>query len=97
MAIFVNAQRLQMVQGFTSDHALLKAAILSKGPGPYIPPVFIFGRNFGRNDVGGVLSNMDFMAQYLAGIPGRKNLIWLASRFPIPVGLRYMEGEAALE
>lgn len=86
MAIFVNAMRLQLVQGFTTDHEALKAAILSKGPGPHIPQVLIFGSNLGRNDVGGVLSNMNFMSQYLAGIPGRKNLIWLSSRFPIPVG-----------
>jgi hypothetical protein len=33
-----------------------------------------------------VLSNMKFMAQYLNGIPGRKNLFWLSSEFPIPVG-----------
>ncbi len=85
IAIFVNAMHLELVQGFTSDREVLKAAILAKGPGPHIPLVFTFGRNLGRNDVGGVLSNMNFMAQYLAGIPGRKNLIWLSSRFPIPV------------
>lgn len=86
IAIYVNAMRLELVQGFTADHDLLKQAILSKGPGPHIPQVFIFARNLGRNDVGGVLSNLNFISQYLAGIPGRKNLIWLASRFPIPVG-----------
>lgn len=86
MALFVNTMKLDLVQGFTSDHALLRQAILSKGPGPHVPPVFIFGRNLGRNDVGGVLSNLDFIAQYLKGVSGRKNLIWLSGRFPIPVG-----------
>jgi VWFA-related protein len=86
MALFVNTMKLDLVQGFTSDHAELKQAILSKGPGPHVPPVFIFGSNLGRNDVGGVLSNLDFIAQYLKGVPGRKNLIWLSGRFPIPVG-----------
>ncbi|MFP5236080.1 MAG: VWA domain-containing protein [Acidobacteriota bacterium] len=86
MALFVNTMKLDLVQGFTSDHELLRQAILSKGPGPHVPPVFIFGSNLGRNDVGGVLSNLDFIAQYLKGVPGRKNLIWLSGRFPIPVG-----------
>jgi VWFA-related protein len=86
LAIFVNARRLQLVQGFTTDHELLKQAILYQGEGPHIPKVFIDGSTFGTGDAGGALSNLDFMAHYLAGIPGRKNLIWLASQFPIPAG-----------
>lgn len=86
IAIFVNARRLQLVQGFTADHEQLKQAILYDGPGPHIPKVFAFGETFGANDVGGALSNLDFIAQYLGGLSGRKNLIWLASQFPIPVG-----------
>lgn len=84
IALFVNARRLQLVQGFTTDHELLKQAILYQGDGPHIPKVFIYGSTFGAGDAGGVLSNLDFMSQYLAGIPGRKNLIWMASQFPIP-------------
>lgn len=86
IAIFVNARRLQLLQGFTADHELLKQAILYQGDGPHIPKVFIYGSNFGAGDAGGALSNLDFMAEYLAGLPGRKNVIWLASQFPIPVG-----------
>lgn len=86
MALFVNARRLQLVQGFTTDHELLKQAILYQGDGPHIPKVFIYGRNFGTGDAGGALSNLDFMSQYLSGIPGRKNLIWMAGQFPIPAG-----------
>ncbi len=85
MALIVNAKGLHMLQGFTTDHALLREAILRKGPGPHIPDVFIFGENYGANDVGGALSNLTFMAEYLEGIPGRKNLLWLSTDFPIPV------------
>jgi VWFA-related protein len=86
IALFVNAKGLHMVQGFTTDHALLREAILRKGPPPSIPNVFLFGENYGRYDAGGALSNLNFIAEYLSGLPERKNLIWMADYFPIPVG-----------
>jgi VWFA-related protein len=86
IALFVNAKGLHMVQGFTTDHSLLREAILRKGPPPSIPNVFLFGETFGRYGAGAALSNMNFMAEYLSGLPERKNLIWLASYHPIPVG-----------
>jgi len=86
MALFVNAAGLHLVQGFTSDHALLRAAIERKGPGPHIPKVFLYGRTYGTADWGAALSNLKFMAEYVDGLPGRKNLLWLASIFPVPVG-----------
>jgi len=84
-ALFVNARGLHMLQGFTTDHLLLREAILRK-ESPSIPNVFLFGETYGRYDAGGALSNLNFMAEYLFGLPERKNLIWLASYFPIPVG-----------
>ena len=86
IAIFVNYAGLHMLQGFTSDHALLRAALLSKGPGPHMPDVFFDARLYGRWDAGAALSNLHFIADYMAGIPGRKNLLWLSSAFPLPVG-----------
>jgi VWFA-related protein len=86
MALFVNATNLHMLQGFTSDHSLLKAALLAKGPGPHMPDVFEDGRIYYQNDAGAALSNLHFIADYMSGIPGRKNLLWLSSSFPIPVG-----------
>jgi VWFA-related protein len=86
IALFVNAKGLHMMQGFTTDHALLREAILRKGPPPSIPNVFLLGEVYGRYDAGGALSNLNFIAEYLSGLPERKNLIWLASYFPIPVG-----------
>jgi VWFA-related protein len=85
-ALFVNATGLHLIQGFTSDHALLHAAILSKGPGPHLPDVFIYGSNYGYTDAGAALNCLKFIADYVNGIPGRKNLIWLSSVFPIPAG-----------
>ncbi|MGB6973646.1 MAG: VWA domain-containing protein [Terracidiphilus sp.] len=85
-ALFVNMAGLHLIQGFTSDHALLREAILRKGPGPHVPEVFIYGENYGFEDAGAALSNLKFIAEYMNGIPGKKNLLWLASEFPIPVG-----------
>jgi VWFA-related protein len=86
MALFVNADGLHLVQGFTSDHTLLRAAILSKGPGPHLPDVFLLGDIFGYDDPVAAMSNMKFLAEYMSGIPGRKNLLWLSGVFPVPVG-----------
>ena len=78
IALFVNAKGLHLMQGFTTDHSLLREAILRKGPPPSIPNVFLYGETYGRYDAGGALSNLNFMAEYLSGLPERKNLIWLA-------------------
>lgn len=86
IALFIRTQKIYQLQGFTTDHALLHEAIERKGPGPHIPEVFLYAGNYGRNDAMGALSAMNFIADYMSGIPGRKNLIWLADSFPIPVG-----------
>jgi VWFA-related protein len=86
IALFANMAGLHLLQGFTSDHALLRDAFLSKKSGPHLPKVFLFGDNYGYEDAGAVLSSLKFIAQYLNGIPGRKNLLWLSSEFPLPVG-----------
>lgn len=86
IALFANVAGLHLIQGFTSDHALLRTAINYRGPGPHMPKVFLYGNNYGFEDAGAALSNLKFIAQYLNGIPGRKNLLWVSSEFPIPVG-----------
>ncbi len=85
IALFVNVAGLHLLQGFTSDHALLRTAIESTGPGPHLPKVFLFGEVYGSQDSGAALSNLRFIAEYLGGIPGKKNLLWMADWFPIPV------------
>jgi len=85
-ALFVNAAGLHLIQGFTSDHALLHQAILAKGPGPHVPDVFLYGSTYGSQDAGAALQCLNFIAEYLGGITGRKNMFWLSSVFPIPLG-----------
>jgi len=82
-AIFVNADGLHMIQGFTSDRELLRAAVLSDGPGPHIPKVFLYGQNYGKYSTSAMVSIFNFLAEYLEGMPGRKNLLWLSGKFPM--------------
>jgi hypothetical protein len=55
-----------------------------------MPPLFLEGETFGRQDMGAAISNLQFLAEYLGGISGRKNLIWLADKFPVPQGPVFM-------
>ena len=96
IALFVNARGLHLLQGFTSDHALLREAALRKGPGAHIPDQFTEGNLYGRYDAGAALSNLNFISEYLSGIPERKNLIWLSTYFPIPVGPTVIVGGEAV-
>jgi VWFA-related protein len=80
-AIFVRSDGLHLIQGFTSDKALLYDAIES--PRPHFPKVFLMAPNFGRGDRVSSLNTLNALATYLNGLPGRKDLIWFASQFPL--------------
>jgi VWFA-related protein len=80
--VFVLSDELRMVQGFTSDRNLLAAALDPKHPKHHVPKVFLYGRNYGRGDKGAMISVFLFIAQHLEGLPGRKNLMWMANYFP---------------
>ena len=82
-AIYVNSDGLHLIQGFTANKDLLHAAITSRGPGPHIPNQFLLGANYGRGEAGATVQLFKFLADYLAGIPGRKNLIWLSGDLPV--------------
>lgn len=43
------------------------------------------------NRVRGTLKALEFIANHLAGIPGRKNLIWLSGGFPLTIGFDSIE------
>jgi VWFA-related protein len=121
IAVFVLGSSLRILQGFTSDPALLRAALdqavsgstLVKDPrdDPASASAFIentttgMGANQGLAAQLGEIQNfekeeysftLDLRAketlgaltqigQYLSGIPGRKNLIWVSESFPISI------------
>jgi VWFA-related protein len=83
--------RLSILQGFTSDRELLKAAIASKEniarDSPledFIPPAtseWECDHAALRGQY--TLPAMNQIARYLSGMPGRKNLIWFSGSFPL--------------
>jgi VWFA-related protein len=89
--------RLSILQGFTSDHELLKAAIHSKKITGLVPPIEDSWQDpMGTNSVDQdeecnrgamrgqyTLSAMHQIDRYLSGMPGRKNLIWFSGAFPL--------------
>jgi VWFA-related protein len=82
-AIFVRSDGLHLIQGFTSDKQQLLAAIDPHHPGPHIPQVFLLGQNYDRSDPYSAMEVIRYIAEYLDGLPGRKNLIWFSGTFPL--------------
>jgi VWFA-related protein len=95
LAIFTLGDRLQMVQGFSSDPAVLRAA-LNHTSYPSAPSIGIFGgsgdslsryanesQSLGQDlRIRYTLDALNALAVYLDGIPGRKSLIWFAGSIP---------------
>lgn len=84
-AIFVNSDGLHLVQGFTSDKKALYAALDPKHSRPHVPRVFLLGQNYNRYSPDLTLDILTFIGQYLDGIPGRKNLVWVSGAFPTAI------------
>jgi|SRR5579872_265023 VWFA-related protein len=84
-AVFVNSDEVYLAQGFTTDKDLLYACLDSKHARPHVPKIFLNGRSYGMGDPYTVMDVMTHIGQYLDGIPGRKNLIWVSGRFPAAV------------
>jgi VWFA-related protein len=93
-AVFVTSDKLYLVHGFTDDKNLLYTAVNSKKPNSHVPRVFLLGRNYGYGQPETAVDMLTHIGQYLDGIPGRKNLIWVAGTFPLVTGPQ--EGIASL-
>ena len=91
--IFVNSDELDLVQGFTEDKDQLYAAMDPKSPRKHVPRIFLYARNHGRNDPYTAVDVLTHIGEYLDGIPGRKNLMWLSGTFPLALSSR--EGDSA--
>lgn len=113
VAIYVLNSRLRLLQGFTSDGTLLRAAIETKGAAPGTTTLSrsrqddLFDKEavsmagdaqkgqaqersiqaYASSERGQTasltLATLQQMARSLSAIPGRKNLIWFASTFPV--------------
>ena len=87
-AVFINSDELYLAQGFTTDKDALYALLDGKHARPHVPRIFMNGRNYGRGDPTTVIDILTHISQFLDGIPGRKNLIWVAGTFPAAIFAR---------
>ena len=74
---------MRLIQGFSADPKVLLAAAESKRDMPSLQKPSYASRTINqmvRNQVLG--QGMQAMGKYLAGFPGRKNLIWFTARLP---------------
>jgi VWFA-related protein len=122
LAIFGLSTRLFMLQGFTSDSELLKAALTGKKNLPKKSPLLatpqdaqdqqdqldsiaamgdgteiqrlqglveqfqtLLNSQQTSQRVAYTLAALDSLGRYLAGMPGRKNLIWFSGSFPLNI------------
>src|SRR3984957_7245741 len=90
-AVFVVSDGLHLVQGFTSDRERIVAAVDPPHPKHHEPKVFLYARNYGQHNQGMAVSVFQDIARYLDGLPGRKNIMWLADSFPL--SLYHNEGD----
>ena len=82
-AVFVTTDKLYLVQGFTEDKDQLYAAMDPNRPKSHVPRVFMLARNYGYGDPYTAVDMLTHIGEYMDGIPGRKNLIWVAGTFPL--------------
>jgi|HubBroStandDraft_1064217.scaffolds.fasta_scaffold23109_2 VWFA-related protein len=82
-AIFVNSDELALAQGFTDDKNQLHAALDGKTHRRHVPNIFLYGANYGRGNPLVIVNVLTRIGNFLDGIPGRKNLIWVAGAFPV--------------
>lgn len=83
--LYLFAQKLQLLQGFTTDRDQLLQVFDVKRKDGHIPWVLLTRINYAQKDVTLPFKAMAMIAKSLDGLPGRKNLIWLSSQFPVPL------------
>jgi len=84
IAIFQLDSEMRLVQGFSSDPQVLLEAARSKRDAVSLNKPSYGSREMNLSARNMVLGQgMQSMGQYLAGFPGRKNLIWFTGKVPI--------------
>jgi VWFA-related protein len=91
VAIFQLDTEMRLIQGFTSDPKVLLAAAESKRDMPSLarptaaPRSYTGDAVYRRTLMETLRNGMRMMGSYLAGFPGRKNLIWFTGQVPMTV------------
>jgi VWFA-related protein len=79
-AVYVLSDHLYQAQGFTEDRNLLTQVLDPANPHSRIPKIFLLADNF-RPYIS-TPAIFGRIGEYLADLPGHKNLIWLSGSFP---------------
>jgi VWFA-related protein len=83
VAIFQIDTQMRLIQGFSSDPAVLLDAAKSKRDMPSLQkPIRGSREEYNRVRLDILRSGFQLMGRYLGGFPGRKNLIWLTGSIP---------------
>lgn len=86
IAIFQLDTQLHLIQGFSSDQATLLAAAESKRDMPSLQrPIHGDREIYERTKREILRDGMNDLGRYLAGFPGRKNLIWFTGQVPLTI------------
>ncbi|HEX4067421.1 MAG TPA: VWA domain-containing protein [Acidobacteriaceae bacterium] len=82
--LYVLDTDLRLLQGFTTQPDKLLQAFDVRRRDAHIPWVFLYGANYGIGDPILPFDAMAWIGKHLEGLPGRKNLVWMSSAFPVP-------------
>ncbi len=83
IAIFSLDTRMSLIQGFTSDPEVLLTAVKSHRDDPKLPFLLDSHNEVYRQfRLDSLTQGMQMLSRYLAGFPGRKNLIWFTGTVP---------------
>ena len=94
VAIFQLDTEMHLIQGFSSDPQVLLAAAESKRDMPSLSkPIYGDRGQYRRARAQILRDGMRMMGRYLAGFPGRKNLIWFTGQAPMTIRLGYGFGD----
>jgi VWFA-related protein len=86
IAIFQLDTEMRLIQGFSSDQAALLAAAESKRDMPSIQRPINGNREIYERTKREILRDgMNALGRYLAGFPGRKNLVWFTGQVPLTI------------
>ncbi len=79
-AVFVLSDGLYLLQGFTEDRNQLADVVDPKDSRPHLPKIFLYADNY-RPAIS-IPRVLMTIANFLADLPGHKNVIWISASFP---------------
>jgi VWFA-related protein len=82
-ALIALSDGIHLVQGFTTDKQILIDDVDAQHHTPHMPRAFLYAGNYYEDNPQAMA--MFEIVDYVRGLPGRKNVIWMASSFDLPL------------